>query len=132
MPAGTKASLAIQEKAQKHQSEFFLRTGKKLKLSLAPNATDYLDNDGGHQGGDEEGVEAGEDVPVDDEDGGEVAEDAAGHEDAGHTAHEDPQCAGFDHHPTLKVNELVRSKQKRFPTQIHSFEIISRLSYIRN
>ena len=106
MPTGTTPSPAIQEKVQKCQSVSFLRTGKKLKL--APNATDYLDNNSGHQGGDEEGVEAGEDVPVDDEDGGEVAEDAAGHEDAGHTAHEDPQGAGFDCHPTLKVDELIR------------------------
>ena len=70
---------------------------------MARNATDYLDHDGGHPGGDEEGVEAGEDVPVDDEDGGEVAEDAAGHEDAGHTAHEGPEGAGCHHHPSIPL-----------------------------
>ena len=79
---------------------------KQQSSGLAPNPTAYLDNDGRHPGGDEEGVEASEDVPVDDEDGGEEAEDATGHEDAGHAAHESPQGAGMHRHPTLKTNKL--------------------------
>ena len=88
-------------------------------FDLSPYPTDYLDNNSGHPGGDEEGVEAGEDVPVDDKDSGEVVEDASGHEDAGHTAHEDPQGAGFHSHPTLKGRQLIRSNPKRFPTKGH-------------
>ena len=81
-------------------------------LELAPNTTAYLDNNGGHPGGDEEGIKAGEDVPVDDEDGGEEAEDAAGHEDAGHAAHESPKGAGMHRHPTLQTNELSEGIRK--------------------
>ena len=85
---------------------------------MTPNPTDYLDNDGGHPGGDEEGVEPGEDVPVDDEDSGEVAEDAAGHKDASHTAHKGPQGAGVDRHHALQANELSESIKKLCNLQI--------------
>ena len=74
-------------------------------MELAPNTTAYLDNNGGHPSGDEEGVKAGEDVPVNDEDGGEEAEDAAGHEDASQAAHQSPQGAGMHRYPTLQTNE---------------------------
>ena len=91
----------------------------KKNCNLSTGSSDYLENNGDHPGGDEEGVEPSEDVPIDWEDSGEVAEDATGHEDTGQAAHEGPKGAGQPH-PNLQANELcVCSSQQVKKKQLY-------------
>ena len=65
--------------------------------NLSTGSSNYLENNGDHPGGNEEGVEPSENVPIDCKDSREVAEDETGHQDTGQAAQEGPEGAGEPH-----------------------------------